>query len=397
MILNKEYEKAKQHKLLLISIIVLFTLILASIALFIQYLVFTYPVDQISQYGITNATEKANLINEYRTTSIQLIATLAQILGGTVVVVGVYFAWKNITIAQEGQITERFTRAVDQLGAKDQLGNPAIEIRIGGIYALKRILDSSDEDYWPIMQTLTAYVRNNSSVKNIKDDENQKELSDDIKAILDVIRRRKYYIIEKSSNLRAFKVLYDLLKFFRKGGTEVHHTDFLEFAHNRNQDKFLRNREQGNLDLEKCYLRKANLTSGYFKSAYFNEANLCEASLLFTNFTKARLFNANLQNSLLILTNFTEANLKSADLKGADLTGAKLINANLIGANLKEAVFDDANLEGANLREADLMGVKNLTIDQLSKVKTLYQAKLDPELEEELRSKGYSHLLDDEP
>jgi len=52
----------------------------------------------------------------------------------------------------------------------------------------------------------------------------------------------------------------------------------------------------------------------------------------------------------------------------------------------------NANLEGTNLK-----GAKNLTIDQLSKVKTLYNAKLDPELEEELRKRGYSHLIDDEP
>jgi hypothetical protein len=30
-------------------------------------------------------------------------------------------------------------------------------------------------------------------------------------------------------------------------------------------------------------------------------------------------------------------------------------------------------------------------------VKTLYKAELDPELEEELRAKGFGHLLDDEP
>lgn len=36
-------------------------------------------------------------------------------------------------ISREGQITERFTKAVDQLG------NPNIDVRIGGLYALERI------------------------------------------------------------------------------------------------------------------------------------------------------------------------------------------------------------------------------------------------------------------
>ena len=36
-------------------------------------------------------------------------------------------------------------------------------------------------------------------------------------------------------------------------------------------------------------------------------------------------------------------------------------------------------------------------LDQLSKVKTLYKAELDEELEAEIRAKGFGHLLDDEP
>ena len=56
-------------------------------------------------------------------------------------------------VAQEGQITERFTRAIEQLGSEK------MAIRLGGIYALERIANDSDKDYWPIIETLTAYVR----------------------------------------------------------------------------------------------------------------------------------------------------------------------------------------------------------------------------------------------
>lgn len=79
--------------------------------------------------------------------------TLAQIFAGLGIAVGLYFTWRNLTVAREGQITERFTRAIDQLGS-DRL-----EIRLGGIYALERIARDSDKDHWPIMEVLTAYVR----------------------------------------------------------------------------------------------------------------------------------------------------------------------------------------------------------------------------------------------
>jgi hypothetical protein len=50
---------------------------------------------------------------------------------------------------------------------------------------------------------------------------------------------------------------------------------------------------------------------------------------------------------------------------------------NLEMAYLQGADLKDAHLEGANLIDVHLKQAKNLTIDQLSKVKTLYDAKLD--------------------
>ena len=82
-----------------------------------------------------------------------LILALAQILGGTALLSGLYFTWRTLQVNREGQITARFTRAIDQLGATDEEGNKLFEIRLGGIYALERIARESEEDHWPIMAT----------------------------------------------------------------------------------------------------------------------------------------------------------------------------------------------------------------------------------------------------
>ena len=62
---------------------------------------------------------------------------MAQIIGGTVILFGLYFTWQQITltnkqlnISYEGQISERFTRAIDQLGSEK------LEVRVGGVYSL---------------------------------------------------------------------------------------------------------------------------------------------------------------------------------------------------------------------------------------------------------------------
>jgi hypothetical protein len=102
--------------------------------------------------------------------------TLTQIIGGAVLLVGLYFTWanlkatqgnitntqntatKNLELAREGQIHDRFTNAIDQL-ADEQT-----PVRLGGIYALERISQDSPRDHWTIMEVLTAYVRDRSPV-----------------------------------------------------------------------------------------------------------------------------------------------------------------------------------------------------------------------------------------
>jgi len=109
---------------------------------------------------------------ELRELENELRKTLAQILAGVFVLIGLYFGWRRIEVAQEQvvvaqeqvgvareeQITERFTRAVEQLG------NEKLEIRLGGIYALERIAKDSVADHWTIVEVLTAYVRENAPV-----------------------------------------------------------------------------------------------------------------------------------------------------------------------------------------------------------------------------------------
>ena len=74
--------------------------------------------------------------------------------------------------------------------------------------------------------------------------------------------------------------------------------------------------------------------------------------------------------------------MKGLILKETDLALANLQEANLEGANLEGANLQEANLEGAFLGEA-----YGLSIDQLSKVKTLYKVKLDKELSIPLKEK----------
>ena len=55
-------------------------------------------------------------------------------------------------------------------------------------------------------------------------------------------------------------------------------------------------------------------------------------------------------------------------------------------ANLRNAYLMGADLENASLYKADLRGAKGLTVEQLSKVKTLYLAKFDDEVLDQIKA-----------
>ena len=79
------------------------------------------------------------------------------VLAGGIAVVGAVYTGRTFALNQRGQLTERFTRAVDQLGEADKL-----DVRLGGIYALERLAHESTEEYGPIIEILCAYVRSHA-------------------------------------------------------------------------------------------------------------------------------------------------------------------------------------------------------------------------------------------
>jgi hypothetical protein len=78
---------------------------------------------------------------------------LLQGVGGLLLVAGVIATWQQVLIGRQSQITERFTRAIDQLGS-DKL-----DVRLGGIFALERIAKNSKVDREPITRILETFVR----------------------------------------------------------------------------------------------------------------------------------------------------------------------------------------------------------------------------------------------
>ncbi|HMG89024.1 MAG TPA: pentapeptide repeat-containing protein [Chryseolinea sp.] len=150
------------------------------------------------------------------------------------------------------------------------------------------------------------------------------------------------------------------------------------------------------INLVNCHLPRTNLNYANLAGSNGNSANISQSSLIESNLENARLNQTNFENS-----NLNQANLKGAYASGANFKDAFLIkahfeNAFLIKANFNNAFLMEANLqncylmgadfENASLYKADLRGAKGLTVEQLSKVKTLYLARFDDEILEQIKT-----------
>jgi BTB/POZ domain-containing protein KCTD9 len=150
------------------------------------------------------------------------------------------------------------------------------------------------------------------------------------------------------------------------------------------------------INLVNCYLPRTNLNYVNLASSNMNSANISQSSLIESNLENARLNQTNFENSNLNQANLQSAYASGANFKDAFLIKAQFENAFLIKANFNNAFLMEANLkncylmgadfENASLYKADLRGAKGLTVEQLSKVKTLYLAKFDDEILEQIRT-----------
>jgi uncharacterized protein YjbI with pentapeptide repeats len=260
-------------------------------------------------------------------------ATLGQILSGVAVLAGLIFAWQQLGntsqtlfVSQEGQITDRFSRAVGQLG------DPDLTIRLGGIYALERIARDSERDHETVMEILAAFARGRSAqaaagtpVSSMAGNADALSSIRDIPLDVDVVLK---VIFRRDSS--------------RDGVDCINLSDM--------------NLDGLRLDGSSFNLTNICLRNAKLRGAELNGADFSGADLAGTDFTGADLDRANLSGAQLANTIFAGANLSRANLTGANLTGANLQGALLESAVLRDAILNGTDLSRAFLVDADLAG-----------------------------------------
>jgi hypothetical protein len=273
-----------------------------------------------SRVHALSPSDLAKAINDVR-------ATLLQGIGGVIVLLGVYFAYRQLQVNREGQITERFTRAVDQLGHAEA------DVRLGGIYALERIANDSPGDRATIAEVLTAFVRGHASWP--ASPPSGPPISSGTEWPVEILELQA-----RAPDVQAAMVVLGRRR-LPPGG-----------PHRLNLVRV----DLRNVRLESAELRQVEMFGANLLGAELTGANLQDADLRSVDLLGANLPCANLRGAELCNARLKRAELYGASLQAADLTRADLEDAYLCDADLRRAHLLGARLEGANLLGTKLQG-----------------------------------------
>lgn len=271
------------------------------------------------------AQDRLKAVNDVRT-------TLLQVIGGLVVLFGAYATWRQLRVSQdglratqEGYVTDRFSRAVDQLGS-DKL-----DVRIGGLHALWRIAEQSARDREAIISIQAAYLRTHLPWPPTGPESPAADVP------VNDISPLETRAADAQVALTALGVL-------------------------------CQDREQSWVNLSLTDLRRADCDGLWFPEVNFDRACMEVAGLYHANLTQASLVSVNLRHADLTTAVLRRARCALADLRGAKLVETDVRDADFDGADLREANLRKtdargADFRGADLRLADLRGADLSTAD----------------------------------
>ncbi|WP_302893442.1 pentapeptide repeat-containing protein [Actinomadura luzonensis] len=302
-----------------------------------------------------------------RGTRLQRTSTWGVVFGLLFTAGSLVYTARSLETSQEGQITDRYTKAVEQLSSK------TIDVRLGAIYALQRLAQDSERDRRTIVNVMAAYVREHDPKPKAKRPLRPKT---DVQAALTVLGT---VYLRPGEALTARNACYCDLAEVRIPHADLYGLNFRQ-ADLREADLSrvdLRWAGLSGADLREAFLsraglRRADLSEADLRRAVLRGADLSGAGLRGADLSEADLRLAVLRGAVLSGTILRGADLSEADLRGADLSEADLRGTILRGTILREANLNGADLSGANLSKADL------SEEDLSGAKTDDKTQLPP-------------------
>jgi hypothetical protein len=265
---------------------------IAALIILIIVLFAPYGLGRLDCYNCTEAKDIAKAISDARSALTQI--ALAAGAGGTL-----FFTWRNSlqsaedsraarALTQEARTSENFIKAVEQMGSDKPT------LHVGGIFGLGRVLQNAkpEGDYWPVMDVLTAFVRENFPISDPSRRRRRAgNAPEDLQAALNVLARRS---VNGQPPDRGGK----------DSPIDLHESNLTD-----------------------TWMANGHFESGFFVGCNFTGANLTNSKFQYANFSKAVLDKAEMGDSDWTKVSFGEEVFGYADFGAADLRDADLSQA----------------------------------------------------------------------
>ena len=266
---------------------------------------------------------RVKLQNELRTTALQAVAGLAVLAGAVLGFQQLTEDRQQATAAREltvqGQASERFTRAIDQLG------NDRVEVQLGGIYGLEQIAQQVPDNRVAVTQVLAAYLHRRSPRLAKAPTQPAQRPAPEVQAALTILGRR--WPVSNADPPLDLSNLDLRGAFITQGDTVVDPTGRSEYKAANLSDA----------DLSGTDLRGASFFGVDLEGARFRGADLRGATFVAVRFAEGGTIPASGSGS----TRFEGADLRGADLEAVDFSSPDLgFDPDLSDADLRGALAD---------------------------------------------------------
>jgi uncharacterized protein YjbI with pentapeptide repeats len=242
-------------------------------------------------------------------------------------------ATQQARVALENHVTGIFAKSVELLGLVRESktinagGDPVVrsvpnlESRLGALYSLERLLRESEKDQRAILETLCAYIRENSPV----------ELPDQPDAIDLLYRGRTQPSPTRRTDIQAaLTVLGRRSQSVRKRARDEGWS--LDFRNSNLSAYDFANLAFDGSDFSHSLLNSAILTGASFANCTFTRVVLYQADMRRTSFRSSTFKNCTVDKAQIEQTDFS-----LAKIVGTDLRGAKIVSFDIRGADIEEA------------------------------------------------------------
>ena len=310
-----------------------------------------------------------------------VIFGLATILGAPFYLIRIWREERKTKTAEQGHMTDRINKALGSLaeektskqidaeiGEVREFTEPNLDVRNNAIHSLERISQDSQRDHWPVMEILTAYLKNNTSLeKNPLPDEVRNKIKSGEEIDLDKIPAPR-------SDIQLIMTVLGR----RSWGARV-------ISYHKKQRLDLTELNLCRVDLKSCNLQYANFSESYAIHADFKYGNFQHAILMGISLQHSYLLEASFQYANLIEANLQYASPVCINFQNADLSTTGLQNANLNWANLRHCILYDADLQNANLSVLNLEDFNEESLEELQKMLNLTYGNTETTIPENMK------------